>query len=577
MADRSWDRVEPHTRSENLEEGLQARVADPLWMLARQWQLGEFRGEDAASPVHARVESRHNLLHTWRNDTPGAGGTQRLDTSQPLETRVEAEVVATGPAAIAIAAQAGLQFLRRLDDAGLSGLRADFRDEYSLVLADSDLDGLPSRQQQRLSLLARRALDGHLLSQARPAHLAAVVGASADPLVVQALFDDWLLELGDRFQEPSGGQDAWADERLEYSFSVGVPAGQGEVVLGAPEYTGGHLDWHSFDVDTDPAASHGHGSRSPVRRRVELLPVPLAYAGMPASRWWEFEEGTVSFGAIEAGPADIGRLIVAEYASVYSDDWFLVPLRLPVGCLARVKRVTVLDTFGGKHVLKSTAVGDAATASGERPWAWFELAGDPSASEGRTPWLLLPPALVSPLQGRPVEQVGLLRDEQANLGWAVESVIELPTGEPMRRRLSWGLARQAMLELEQGTDTPLPSSEDDDPWGYQLQSQVPPYWIPLVPEPIAEGSAEMRLRRARMLAWDDIPFDWAKGPKGRILAPERALRLHEEEVPRGGLEVTRRWQLARGADGQVHLWMARQRRPGRGERGSGLAHDTMAR
>ena len=50
-----WDRVEPNTGDPTLEEGLQARVADPMWMLARQWQFGEFRGEDAASPVHARV------------------------------------------------------------------------------------------------------------------------------------------------------------------------------------------------------------------------------------------------------------------------------------------------------------------------------------------------------------------------------------------------------------------------------------------------------------------------------------------------------------------------------------------
>ena len=37
-----------------MEETLKARVYDPLWMLARQWQLGEFQGEDNGSPVQFR-------------------------------------------------------------------------------------------------------------------------------------------------------------------------------------------------------------------------------------------------------------------------------------------------------------------------------------------------------------------------------------------------------------------------------------------------------------------------------------------------------------------------------------------
>ena len=34
-----------------------ARVFDPLWLMARQWQVGEFQGEDAGSPVIARVRA----------------------------------------------------------------------------------------------------------------------------------------------------------------------------------------------------------------------------------------------------------------------------------------------------------------------------------------------------------------------------------------------------------------------------------------------------------------------------------------------------------------------------------------
>src|SRR4051812_42802910 len=43
----SWTRLEPRARDNGLEQGLQARVADPLWLLARQRTFGEFTGEDA--------------------------------------------------------------------------------------------------------------------------------------------------------------------------------------------------------------------------------------------------------------------------------------------------------------------------------------------------------------------------------------------------------------------------------------------------------------------------------------------------------------------------------------------------
>ena len=39
----SWKRLESATVDPALTEGLEARVADPLWMLARQWQTGEFK------------------------------------------------------------------------------------------------------------------------------------------------------------------------------------------------------------------------------------------------------------------------------------------------------------------------------------------------------------------------------------------------------------------------------------------------------------------------------------------------------------------------------------------------------
>ena len=46
----SWVRLEPGARSDDESVGLEARIHDPLWLLGRQWQLGEFHGSDGGSP-----------------------------------------------------------------------------------------------------------------------------------------------------------------------------------------------------------------------------------------------------------------------------------------------------------------------------------------------------------------------------------------------------------------------------------------------------------------------------------------------------------------------------------------------
>lgn len=568
MTDIHWDRLEPHTRAPSFEQGLQARVADPLWLLARQWQMGEFRGEDAASPVQVRCTATYSPLSSFRSEAEAGAVTEAFDGTVPLEVRVEAEAVEEGPAAFAHSAEAGLQLLRRLEQAGLPELRATFRDALPLTIAAEQLAGLPAREQRRLQLLARRSLDGRALATLSGATLDGFGLDAFTRVTVEDLIATTVAELDARFAGPGTSGGTWAEERLEYQFSLAASTDAGEVVLGATEYPGGHLDWHAFDVDAG-LVSHGLGTTPASTIEINAIPVPLRYGGMPASRWWELEEGTVYFGGIEAGPADIARLCVAEYATIYGDDWFLVPVRLPVGTVARIPELEVVDVFGGVTTVRSCAeLDEAALAPGEeRTWSFFELSGDPSASSAASPWLLLCPALGDSLDGTPLETVTFVRDEQANLAWAVEESVEIASGHSLARRLGWGL-RDRSGE---------PGASASSHWSYRLQQQVPPYVIPLIPERIDSASPEVMLRRARMQAWDEIPDTSVVGARGRILAPEQPLRLYEEELPRGGLRVTRGWQLTRDRDGGRRLWMSRRRRPGRGERGSGLRHDVIDR
>ena len=50
----TWFRLEPGGPAPDITAGVTARIHDPLWLLGRQWQVGEFQGEDGGTPIVAR-------------------------------------------------------------------------------------------------------------------------------------------------------------------------------------------------------------------------------------------------------------------------------------------------------------------------------------------------------------------------------------------------------------------------------------------------------------------------------------------------------------------------------------------
>ena len=73
----AWTRLEPQAISGDPEPGLEARMHDPLWLLARQWQLAEFEGEDVGTPLIVHVQTTELPITAWQpgdpaSDRPGA-------------------------------------------------------------------------------------------------------------------------------------------------------------------------------------------------------------------------------------------------------------------------------------------------------------------------------------------------------------------------------------------------------------------------------------------------------------------------------------------------------------------------
>jgi hypothetical protein len=337
----------------------------------------------------------------------------------------------------------------------------------------------------------------------------------------------------------------------------------GEKVLTAQEYSSGHLDWHDFNVNDGASLRAGNDAVGSVITQT-VIPAPISYRGMPALRFWEFEDARVDFGAVDAGPEDLARMLLVEFAITYGNDWFVIPIELNVGSLCRTDSLVVTDTFGERFLIPSS------NDAGEqyRDWRMFQLSSMPqpgqAASVGDANLFLLPSALMKSLESRPLEEVMLLRDEMANMAWGVERVIESASEHPLNR-----------FEQQRYT-APPPREQSRDKVIYKLATAVPDNWVPLLP---VQSSAGLRLKRGKVLKVDGV-LELVQA-HGRILNPglsdQQALSIYEEEVPREGIRVTRSYQLARWHDGSTHLWIGRRKQIGRGEGSSGLRFDDLER
>ena len=583
--------LEPRTDCPEMQDGLQARIHDPLWLLARQWQFGEFKGDDSGSPAAAQLVVQSAPINRFHSgplpEDPAQAKAHAVDYSPlsvPLEVLAEREPVRrAGPPQLRLVAEAGLHFLRLLNAHKMGTYRDVYQNAYPLKPLPESAGQTPDGDTVRfLGVMAGRVIDGaklyaKLAPLQRSRGLAQLFdeapfnGISGEhrPQVVEAM-TAWLTWYETLFNQ-SGDNQSWLRERLEYAFAVSGQTSAGEMVLSAPEYLEGRLDWFSFV--TTPANSLG--AAGPISSVTSsFLPVPVSFRGMPSPRLWEFEDSKVNFAKVEASPQDLARLLLVEFALVYGNDWFVVPVEVDAGSLCRVGPLIVTNTFGERMLIVHSTEVDGV----QSPWRMFGLSQVAQAGNavGHEPGetakfqdvFFLPPVLGQGLEGAAVEEVLLLRDEMANMAWAVERVVESPVGFPVNRFETF----QEKRRQEERT-APSNSNGQSGPAttvAYRLGTSVPDYWIPLLPVP--NGSA-IRLRRGSLPRTSGGALDETFEPQGLILDPGHELLLHDEEVPREGARVTRSYQYARWIDGSTHLWIGRRKEPGRGEGSSGLRFD----
>jgi hypothetical protein len=576
-----WNRLEGRPRRPDFTRALQAEVRDPLWMITRQWQMGEFIGEDAGSPVTAKVAWAMDKVTELHMPN---GEIQPYNPDLPLEAVIEARDV---PLTLAgrlhnadLRLALGRRWKRMLIDDGYGGRVDDFRNAYSFVAPDPAIPAdnavtAHAATWQTHAAMAGRAIDGGalVLHLMQPGALASDGFGMVNPekTRIDALGAEFLAWSRRQFLQPDEALQTWNARHLEYGLALSAPNGENPAALAVQGYRGGRLDWFDFD-SVEAGEPHGPGSQSTMSV-TSFMPTTIQFDGMPNTRHWAFEEAIINFGDINPDTTDISKLLLIEFGLVFANDWFMLPIDLPVGSLTEVKGLAVTNVFGERFWIEPSVD----LAGSTQNWQMFRLT-DKGAADAR---LFLPATTPTGLESAAVERVSCIRDEVSNMVWGVETIVQLSDGASRQ-------GRQVALELHakyQGAVTASPAApQNEAKVQYSLMTSVAEHWIPFIPVHLDNDNREIQLQRAampRLLEGQTGVVPDKIAPRTRLMreglesTPPDSYYIAEEEIERAGTVIETKWQRCRWRDGAVVLWQGHHRRTGRGEGSSGLAFDTL--
>ena len=621
---RAWNRLENRPRKYDFDEVLKSEVHDPLWNLTRQWQFGEFKGEDTGSAIFAKVLQESTKLVKYKLYK---GVVHGYSDESPLEAVVERQSRILG---YNDRIQAGNHCLKLLEHFGnlfnQNGLptqpaydKTAYRDKlqglFPLVVPEID-DRTPELLVQSAQLYSNRRLmnfvrtfagripDGLLMYNSILDDEAGFIEAIKIEATHQDFIQDTVAEFkkwfASAFPEALESETSWNAAQLEYQFKCALPEKSGNnTVLAANEYYTGRLDWHSFDVETLAVSNTDALSTSDELHKklietevISFIPSPAGFGGMPVNRFWEFEDGKVDLGKISADTTDISKIIVVEYATMYGNNWFLIPYPLKAGSLATVKGIVVTDVFGQKTFVEPAIQGEADDWYG---WGMFNLTAWDKKKSFTVPAdtrIFIPPVVPKIQESAPIEEVLFVRDEMANMVWAIENKVDSLLQSGMD-------GHKAAIELapyfEQVNNIDPTEVDPEAILRYILSNTVPENWIPFISIHIEGQNRAVQLQRAsmpRMIGETKIPVrprtsvlrsGFSYNPAAEVkpyINPSANLQsapyfINEEEIPKAGIKVMGNYQRTRWYNGDIVLWYGYKKTLGKGEGSSGLKFDMV--
>ncbi len=597
-------RIEGRTRDADPTEAMRLRVHDPLWMLARQWQMGEFRGNNTGTAMSVRCIVRYEDC----SSDPIEPVTEQINPRIDFLAKIESAV----------------HFLDLMRSSGLNvkehlpGLIQSFPIDWnalddSLVLPDavtSQQEHLLNRHLQNYARAYRgKIFDGEALYN----HL--VQGQSflkGDSEEAETKFKAWFQK---KYKPVSSDSQSWQEADLCYTVETNVAGKQ----FTGDRYQGGRLSWYTFDYNDNQSAGQSQTSSSK-SEQVLCLPTPASFAAAPNKRLWQMEDRKVFMGNSVEEPSEANS-VVMRFATMYSNDWMLFPLKTEIGQYITIERIDVIDSFGQRHTMSGDCRAGNKEQLGEYEEQWQVFVNSTVGDAKRTAinGLYYAQQLAATIEGKPVEEIKILRDEIANMVWGVESIVsdgcggtldanlyatQLETivnernkaGEPVREPDTIVFGQDSAPEVEKAASNQAPRAK----FSYSLQSSVPFNWIPFIPQRLATedtknspffmGGREIILRRGKMPCYifNGNKFDLhAVRPKSSIMRPvvtrdkngnvlkEEPMVIHEEAVQATGIRLTKNYQRARWIGGKTYQWLGVNKRQSRTEASSGLVFDKL--
>jgi hypothetical protein len=589
-----WNRLEGRPRKADFDRALKAEIRDPLWMLTKQWQMGEFQGDDAGSPVMAKIHIATTRLNKYQ---PAGHPPQPFENDIPLEGVVEQRPIPFKMedkiSSLDLRLIMGRHWIKMVQKK-IGDLFDLFLKQYPIEAPDSfdskeDAHILSHPEAwQKFAAVAGRKIDGlSLYIHIRDG------GEASDGLGLDSGTAALVNDLGKEFkvwfdaffiQPHNPDENAWLPSHLEYQFACSAPDHGKEKVYEADEYYTGRLDWFNLSInDKRPGLQVISGEvESDVEDTItdSFIPTAMDFDGMPNTRWWAFEDRKTYLGDIRPDTIELGKLLFMEFVLTYSNDWFLIPQTLKAGTISTVKGLVVNNVFGERIWINPT--GSGADDDWQR-WTMFTINRKGKDLRKADNSLLLLPTVPKIQEGPALEKFIMVRDEVANMVWAVETDIRLASGD---RKNGAEAGRELFSFYQRLIGEPHESETPPEPIAdiqYRIMNSVPENWIPFIPVHKKNDNREVQLQRAampRILAGDDEDPKRVR-PRTILLRegldqePKKAYYIHEEEVPRAGIQVAQAFQRTRWYRGRVFNWLGIHKKTGRGEGSSNLTFDQI--
>ena len=598
-----WSRLEGRPRTDNFDKALKAEVRDALWMLTRQWQMGEFQAEDAGSPVTAKLSTLTSGLEKYQADTQAV---QLFDLDVPFEAKVEQRPlpfnILQQELSLDLRLLMGRRWLQLLDKQGLvsSAVKSFFLTHYGFKKPDPTKSADATicahlEAWQQFAAIAGRMIDGADLYfdiKAKkvphyydfPDFPPALDHHKFD--LIEAKYTVWFETLFYQPKDPVN--NAWEPSQLEYRFAISATGDPGEKVMHAEEYYQGHLDWYNLDIDkqtkTLGEVPDAPPAVAPVKTKQTIIPAPVMFEGMPNTRWWAFEDSRTNFSYIKPDTTDLAKLLMIEFGLIYANDWYLVPYKLPVASLTTIKGLSLTNSFGENYWIEAAGKGDDKDWT---RWNMFSMKVDNIIAEPADTDLLLLPTVAKIQEAKPFEEVMFIRDEVANMAWGIETVVPLP-GSSSKSGFEAAAEYHSYLQkliddvaIELPPAVPVKDGDEEAKIRYQIMNTIPENWIPFIPTHVTNSNREVQLQRAampRILNGTPKKPDKIR-PRTSLLqeglVDKDPYFIHEEEVPRAGIRVEQSYQRTRWTNGEVFVWFGVRKTTGRGEGSSGLGFDRI--